>query len=468
MVYIKSYFKVENFLRLSLQMSQGNILIIDDEIDLRNLISRLLSLEGLKVWEASFGNEAIVMLEKEEFQVIITDVRLPDISGLEMIPLIKKNNPLTEVIVLTAYGTIEDGVYAIKNGAFDYITKGDEDNKIVPLVLRALEKAQMSRRLQLLEKKVSDKFSFENITGNSSLLKEAVELAKKVSATDASVLLSGETGTGKEVFAQAIHYSSSRKDKPFVIVNCSAISKDLLESEMFGYKAGAFTGAVKNKKGLFEEAHTGTLFLDEIGEMDFSLQAKLLRVIESNNFIKPGDTKNTQVDVRIIAATNRNLEEEINLEKFRRDLYYRLSVFKIELPSLRSRKEDIPLLADAFIKFFSTKMNKNIRQVEPEFISRLKEYNFPGNIREMKNLIERAFILTEGDTLKESYLPRELLSFQQDNALKDNISLTIEDIEKKHIIIILKQCEGNKTKAAEILGIGLTTLYRKLQAYGIE
>lgn len=279
---------------------------------------------------------------------------------------------------------------------------------------------------------MSEKFNFDQITGNSILINNAKELASKVTTTDTPVLLLGETGTGKELFAQAIHYSGTRKDKPFVTINCSAISKDLLESEMFGYKAGAFTGAVKNKKGLFEEAHTGTLFLDEIGEMDFSLQAKLLRVIESNNFIKPGDTKTTQVDVRIIAATNRNLEEEINNERFRRDLYYRLSVFRIELPSLRNRKDDIPLLADAFIKFFSRKMNKNITFVEPGFISRLEEYNFPGNIREMKNLIERAFILAEGGTLKESYLPRELLSLQQDDSLKDNILLTIEEIEKTY------------------------------------
>ncbi|MDR3628481.1 MAG: sigma-54 dependent transcriptional regulator [Ignavibacteriaceae bacterium] len=450
-------------------MNDGNILIIDDEVVLRNLISRLLRLENLKTWEASLGKEALDLIEKEEFQVIITDVRLPDIYGIDLIPLIKKHNPLTEIIVLTAYGTIEDGVKAIKAGAFDYITKGDEDNKIVPVVLRALEKAQMSQRLKLLEKKVSDKFSFENIIGNSSLLKEAVELAIKVAATDAPVLLSGETGTGKEVFAQAIHYSSSRKNKPFVIINCSAISKDLLESEMFGYKAGAFTGAVKNKKGLFEEAHTGTLFLDEIGEMDFSLQAKLLRVLESNTFIKPGDTKTTQVDVRIIAATNRNLEEEIIHEKFRQDLFYRLSVFRIELPSLRNRKEDIPILAQSFVDFFSKKMNKNIKELEPAFISRLKDYSFPGNIREMKNLIERAIILADSDILKESYLPREFLALQKDDLSDNNNNdLTMEQIEKRHIINTLNKCDGNKTRAAEMLGIGLTTLYRKLQSYGIE
>ncbi len=445
-----------------------SILIIDDENDLRILLTKLLKLEDYNTFDAETGKEALNILQKEDISVVISDVKLPDINGIDLVPKVKEINPFCEVIVLTAYGTIEDGVRAIKEGAFDYITKGDEDNKIIPLVQRAAEKVHLKKRIELLEKSVSEKFNFDQITGNSILIKNAKELASKVTTTDTPVLLLGETGTGKELFAQAIHYSGTRKDKPFVTINCSAISKDLLESEMFGYKAGAFTGAVKNKKGLFEEAHTGTLFLDEIGEMDFSLQAKLLRVIESNNFIKPGDTKTTQVDVRIIAATNRNLEEEINNERFRRDLYYRLSVFRIELPSLRNRKDDIPLLADAFIKFYSKKMNKTITFVEPEFFSRLKGYNFPGNIREMKNLIERAFILAEGSTLKESYLPRELLSLQQDDALKNNISLTIEEIEKKHIMNILKQYEGNKTKAAEVLGIGLTTLYRKLQSYGID
>ena len=328
------------------------ILIIDDENELRNLLVKLLRLEDYNTYDADNGKNGLNILKSDDISVVITDVKLPDINGIDLIIKIRELNPLCEIIVLTAYGTIEDGVRAIKEGAFDYITKGDEDNKIIPLVKRAAEKYQLKKRIELLEKNVSQKYNFDTISGDSILIKNAKEIASKVALTDTPVLLLGETGTGKELFAQAIHYSSNRKDKPFVAVNCSAIAKELLESEMFGYKAGAFTGAVKNKKGLFEEANIGTLFLDEIGELDLSLQAKLLRVLETNDFIKPGDTKPTQVDVRIIAATNRNLEKEIKEGNFRLDLFYRISVMKIEIPSLRERKEDIPLLAEYFIRLF--------------------------------------------------------------------------------------------------------------------
>jgi two-component system NtrC family response regulator len=259
------------------------VLIIDDENELRNLLVKLLRLEGYITYDAETGMSGLSLLKKEDVSIVITDVKLPDTNGIDLIIKIKEINPLCEIIVLTAYGTIEDGVRAIKEGAFDYITKGDEDNKIVPLVNRAIEKVRLKKRIELLEKSVTQKFSFDSISGNSSLIINAKELASKVALTNTPVLLLGETGTGKELFAQAIHYSSSRKEKPFVTVNCSAIPKELLESEMFGYKAGAFTGAVRNKKGLFEEASTGTLFLDEIGELDISLQAKLLRVLETND-----------------------------------------------------------------------------------------------------------------------------------------------------------------------------------------
>ncbi|MHB8339373.1 MAG: sigma-54 interaction domain-containing protein, partial [Ignavibacteriaceae bacterium] len=353
--------------------------------------------------------------------------------------------------------------------AFDYITKGDEDNKIVPIVERAMEKAQMQQRIEQLEKKVEEKFNFENITGDSILLKESIDIAKKVAATDAAVLIQGETGTGKELFAQSIHYSSNRKSKPFVAINCSSFTKELLESELFGYKAGAFTGANKNKKGLFEEANYGTMFLDEIGEIEISLQAKLLRVLETNSFIKAGDTKTTHVDVRIISASNRNLEEEIENGNFRPDLYYRISVMKINLPSLRDRKEDIPVLIHEFTKFYREKLNRNIKEIEPGFIQKLEGYNFPGNIRELRNLVERAVILTSGDVLKEDVLPAELLLNKPEvSASSSKENYRLDNLEKDHIIKTLRLVDGNKTKAAEMLGIGLTTLYRKLQSYGIE
>ena len=349
-----------------------NILIIDDEEDLRNLLAKLLRLEGYKIDTAGTGKEGIALFNKEEQALVITDVRLPDINGLILLGEIKKMNPFSEVIVLTAYGTIEDGVRAIKEGAFDYITKGDEDNKIVPVVKSAMEKVLMRHRIDQLEKQVGEKFSFDNITGQSAGIKQAQDIARKVADTDTPVLLLGETGTGKELFAQAIHYSGKRKNNPFVAVNCSAIAKDLLESEMFGYKAGAFTGAVKNKKGLFEEANSGTLFLDEIGELDLSLQAKFLRVLETNDFIKLGDTKPTKTDVRIIAATNRDIEDEIKKGNFRSDLFYRISVMKIELPSLRERTEDIPFLAEFFIDLFSRKLGKKIKSCSGKLYRKIK------------------------------------------------------------------------------------------------
>ena len=441
-----------------------SVLIIDDETELRGLLSRLISLEGFKVQSAADAKSGLALAQKEEFIVVVTDVRLPDLNGIELIKKLKNINPLTEVIVLTAFGTIEDGVKAIKEGAFDYITKGDEDNKIIPVIQRAVEKARMSYRIEHLEKQVGEKYNFKNIIGSSEAIKEAVDIAKRVAATDVPVLLSGETGTGKEIFAQSIHYSGERNRYNFVAINCSAIAKDLLESEMFGYVAGAFTGATKNKKGLFEEAHKGTLFLDEIGELDLSLQAKFLRVLETNNFIKAGDTKPTQVDVRIIAASNRNLEKEIENGNFRSDLYYRISVMKIEIPSLRNRKEDIQQFAEYFIKYYSQKLGRNFENVSKEFFAKLKQYDFPGNIRELRNIIERAVILSDGKTLNEFSLPKDILN----KSVLNSASLNLEDVEKHHILSVLKQTEGNKTKAAEILGIGLTTLYRKLQAYGLE
>lgn len=286
-------------------MNQSNILIVDDEPEIRDLLSKLLELHNCTVFQAESLDVAFTILNEEEIQVIILDVRLDDVNSIDQIPLIKKKYPIIEIIVLTAYGTINDGVNSIKSGAFNYIVKGDDDDKVLPTVIKALDKNRMSARISLLEDKIQTKFNFGNIIGKSKIIKEAVFLAQKVMDSDTPILLTGETGTGKEIFARAIHYESIRADKPFVAVNCSAIPKDILESELFGYKKGAFTGAINNKKGLFEEADSGTLFLDEIGEMPFNLQAKLLRVLETNSFIKPGDSKETKVVVRIISATNK-------------------------------------------------------------------------------------------------------------------------------------------------------------------
>ncbi len=445
-------------------MSKGHILIIDDEDQLRKLLSRLLALEGYTLHEAGNIRSALKILEKEEVQVILSDVKLPDGNGVELVQQIRTRYPEIETIVLTAYGNIADGVQAIKNGAFDYITKGDDNNRILPLVSKAMDKAHLQFRIRDLEKKIGGKYNFGSILGESPEIHAAIALAEKVAPSDMTVLLLGETGAGKEVFAQAIHQGSQRKQQPFVAVNCSAFGKEILESELFGHVAGAFTGAVKDKKGFFEEARGGTIFLDEIGEMAIELQAKMLRVLETQEFYKVGETKPTKTDVRIIAATNRQLEQEIAAGHFRSDLYYRLSAFQISLPSLNERRKDIPLLATWFLQQIAPKMNKRIIGMTPAFLHALQQHSWKGNIRELRNVIERAAILTDTDILDTPVLP---FDFQQGNA-EDASSLKLADMEKAHIIRVLAHAKGNKTRAAELMGIGLTTLYNKIKEYNIS
>ncbi|WP_281670920.1 sigma-54-dependent transcriptional regulator [Rikenella microfusus] len=446
----------------------GNrILIIDDEVQLRGLLSRIISLEGYEVVEAGDCRTGLKQLESFAPEVVLCDVRLPDGNGVEMVEKIRQAAPQTEVILLTAYGNIPDGVQAIKNGAFDYITKGDDNNKILPLLSRAVEKVEMSRRLAQLEKQVGEKFSFDTVLGNSPAIREAIELARKVAATDATVLVTGETGTGKEVFAQAIHQNSARAKRSFVAVNCSAFSKELLESELFGHRAGAFTGAVKDKKGLFEEASGGTIFLDEIGEMAFDLQAKLLRVIESGEFIKVGETRPTKVDVRIVAATNRDLKQEIAEGRFREDLYYRLSVFRIHLPPLRERPEDIEAYVRMFAGRFGMKMGRRVEYIEPEYLERLRLHGWPGNVRELRNVVERSLIMAEGTVLRAADLPLEMQRSDASGRPAGGEALDLASVEREHIARVLRRTGGNKTRTAALLGIGLTTLYRKIEEYGL-
>lgn len=442
----------------------NTVLIIDDEEKLRNLLSRIISLEGFEVIQAATAKAALQKLEQAAIDVVLCDVKLPDGNGVELAATIKANHPQAEIILLTAYGNIADSVQAIKNGAFDYITKGDDNDRIIPLLHRTMEKVKLARRVQQLEKQVGQKYSFDNITGTSKPLREAIDLAKKVAATDATVLLLGETGTGKEVFAQSIHQASKRYDHAFVAVNCSAFSRELLESELFGHKAGAFTGAVKDKKGLFEEANGGTVFLDEIGEMATELQSKLLRVLESGEFIKIGDTKTIKVNVRIIAATNRELQQQIDTGHFRSDLFYRLAAFRITLPALRERPGDIEMLANHFAAVFATKTNKSIPSLQQEYINSLLHYNWPGNIRELKNVIERSVILEDGGQLTVGSLPFEL---QDSSGPATSSPFDLAGVEKMHIQKVLRHTKGNKTEAARLLNIGLTTLYRKIEEYKI-
>lgn len=439
----------------------GNILIIDDEIKLLKLLGMILSQENFNVKEASTARSAMNMLEQYEFDVVLSDVRLPDAFGVDLVKSIKTKRPYLEIILMTAFGNITDAVQAMKNGAYDYLVKGDDNEKIIPLVYKAMEKAQ-DNALRKAQKSTAQK-GFEAIIGNSPLILQAKKLAEKVAVTDATVLLTGETGTGKEVFANAIHEGSDRKKNNFVAINCSAFSKEILESELFGHKAGAFTGAVKDKKGLVEEANGGTLFLDEIGEMPVELQAKLLRVLETKEFIKMGETKVSKSDFRLIAATNRDLEEEIKHGNFREDLYFRLNIFEIRLPALRERKEDLKALAKNFIAVFSQKLHISDIQVAPEYFKALEKNDWKGNIRELRNTIERSLILMNDHILDEESLPdySEKVPAEKD-------SLSIRSLEKEHIQKVLQYTKGNKAEAARLLEIGIATLYRKLEEYGLR
>lgn len=446
------------------------ILIIDDEEKIRTLLSRIISLEGFDIIQAPDLKTGWRKLELNEVDVLLCDVKLPDGNGVEFSKLVKEKFPAIEIILLTAFGNIPDGVQAIKNGAFDYITKGDDNNKIIPLLYKASEKVKLNKRVIQLEKQLDQKLSFENIIGKSKLIKQAVESAKKVANTDATVLLTGETGTGKEVFAQAIHQASKRSKNNFIAVNCSAFSKELLENELFGHKAGAFTGATKDAKGIFEEANNGTVFLDEIGEMPLDLQAKLLRVLESGEFLKLGDNKPIKTDVRIIAATNRDLQKEILSGNFREDLYYRINIFNITLPALRERTADIEELANYFLTVFATKTNKKIKRISADYLEALKLHSWKGNIRELRNVIERSIILVDGEELTVDSLPNE---FQQSTSnsqqsAKPLSAFELASAEKIHIQKVMNYTNGNKTETAKLLNIALTTLYRKLEEYKIK
>ena len=443
---------------------KGSVLIVDDEEPIRKLLSRLISLEGFDVLQAAGISSAKKILQQKEIDIILCDVKLPDGNGVDFVVELKAKYPLSEVILLTAYGNIPDGIRAMKNGAFDYIVKGDDNDKIIPLLNRAAEKTALAKRILHLENKVSKKYSFDSIIGKSKSILAAVDMARKVAATDTTVLLLGETGTGKEVFAQAIHYGGSRANKNFVAVNCAAFSKDLLENELFGHKAGAFTGAIMDQRGLFEEANNGTLFLDEIGEMSLDLQAKLLRVLESGELLRVGESKTIKINVRIIAATNRDLQQDMDKGSFRSDLFYRLSVFQIKLPALRERVVDLELLIQLFVKQFSAKMGKSIQSFSPDFLEAMKKNEWKGNLRELKNVIERTMIMSNGNELSVETLPYEIRS----NKVDSFSTFDLAGAEKLHIQKVLQYTNGNKTETARLLNIALTTLYRKLEEYQIK
>ncbi len=441
-----------------------NILIIDDEEKLRGLLARIVKSEGFEVTEAADLASGYKKLEISNIDVVLCDVKLPDGNGVEFVKKIKTNFPSAEIILLTAFGKIADGVQAIKNGAFDYIVKGDDNDKIIPLLYKAIEKSELQHKIKNLEKRVFDKYSFDNIIGKSKGLEQVIDLAKKVAKTDSTILLTGETGTGKEVFAQAIHENSNRVNKSFVALNCSTFSKDILESELFGHKQGAFTGAIKDKKGFIEEANGGTLFLDEIGEMPIELQAKLLRVLETTEYIPVGDSTPQKSNFRLIAATNRDLKTESDNHTFRADLYFRLNIFEIKIPPLRERVKDISPLTTHFVKHFSDKTNKSQLQIAVDFLQKLEAYHWPGNVRELKNIIERSVILVNENILTADVLPFEMQQTTS-NSIKTLSAFSMQSVEKLHIQKVLNYTKGNKAETARLLEIGIATLYRKIDEY---
>ncbi len=438
----------------------GHVLIIDDEPQLRNMLQRLFTGEGYTVTTAENGAQAMVKLKAHRFQAVLCDVKLPDANGVELTGAIKTQQPDAEVIVFTAFGTIGDAVKAVQNGAFQYLVKGDDNDKLIPTVSRAVEKARAQQQIE--QPKQGDPFAM--VTGRTAAIQQVIELARKVAPTEATVLLTGATGTGKEVFANAIHAASARSGKPMLAVNCSAFGNELLESELFGHVAGSFTGATKDKKGLIEAAKGGTLFLDEVGELSPAMQAKLLRVLETGDFLRVGDTVPQRSDVRIIAATHRDLLRESSEGRFRQDLYYRLAAFTLRLPALAERKADVPLLAQVFIARFAAKLKKAITGMDENVKERLLAYTWPGHVRELRNMMERACILCDGPLLDAASLPLEL---QGDQEQKLGAVYDLEQVEREHIRRVLTHTGGNKTLAAELLGIGLTTLYAKVKRYGL-
>ncbi|MDX2285820.1 MAG: sigma-54 dependent transcriptional regulator [Bacteroidia bacterium] len=438
---------------------QGTVLILDDIADLRNLLADLAALEGFRVLKAANVRSARQILAREPVQVLLTDVRLPDGDGITLTRQVKTAHPETEVIVLTAYGHIPDGIQAMKNGAFDYLTKGDDNDRILPLLHQAMEKAL--RQVPAAEPAAIGE---DRILGQAPAMLEAKKLLAKVAPAPVAVLLTGETGTGKEVFAQALHALSPRRDRPLVALNCSAFPHDMLESELFGYRAGAFTGALRDQEGLLQAADGGTLFLDEIGEMPPDLQAKLLRVLESGRYYRLGDPKPRQADLRIVAATNRDLLQDAGTGRFREDLYYRLAGFTLHLPPLRERGRDVLLLAGHFTAQAARQLGKAVPALEPGYERLLLQHPWRGNIRELKNVIGRSVLLAESGVLTADTLPLEF--HLRHGGHEDPV--TLAEAEKQHILRILQQTGHNKARTASLLDIGIATLYRKLQEYGVH
>jgi two-component system response regulator AtoC len=457
------------------KIPEKRLLVIDDEKNMRHMLSKVLGKTGYIVEIASNGHEGLKMIQNTDFDFILCDIKMPNMSGMDFLKAARDKIRTTTVIMMSAYGTIDTAIQAMKLGAYDYISKPFKTDEVYLTLKKAEERESLRQENRLLKeriKKIEGNYNFGKLVAKSEAMQSMFRIAAKAAQYKTTVLILGDSGTGKELIARAIHFEGERSNMPLVPVNCGGIPETLLESELFGYKKGAFTGADKNKKGLFQEAEGGTIFLDEIGELPLALQVKFLRVLQENEIRMIGDSKSTKIDVRIIAATARDLEEEVKKGAFREDLFYRLNVLSIKIPPLRDRSEDIPLLCDHFIERFNSSLNKKIKGITPAAMSRLLEYSWPGNVRELENMIERALVLAEDSLLLPDNFPSELgqqFSRDQLNEVFDGHSLKAAQklMEKKLITKALKKTEGNRTQAARLLEISHPSLLSKIKTYNI-
>jgi DNA-binding NtrC family response regulator len=442
-----------------------NVLVVDDDLEMRALLRDVLEGHGYTVTLASNGQEALASLRDREYPVVLTDLRMKGMQGIELLTQIKQSWADTNVILMTAFGSVETAIQAMKQGAYDYLMKPVKNDDLLRATERGFREALLRSEINRLRREVGKEFSFNQILGKSKPMREVFELIRRVANSPTNILITGESGTGKELVAKAIHYNSDRKDAPFVPINCAAIPDQLLESELFGHMRGSFTDAKGDKHGLFEEAHKGTLFLDEISELPITLQAKLLRAIQEKEIRRIGATKPISVDVRIIAATNLHLAEEVKAKRFREDLYYRLNVIEVKLPPLRDRREDIPLLVDGFLKKCGEARGKEVKGVTESALAMLMDYMWPGNVRELENVVERAVTLSRRDKIMPDDLPPSVQGALGDRRVLEEAAektLPLHKIEKEYIKKILEKTGGNKYQAAQVLGIDRKTLYRKL------
>lgn len=453
-------------------MNKPRILIVDDEINLLRVTQLRLQQDGYEVATAHDGKSALELLERSPQELIITDLRMPGLSGMDLLKRVKQAHPETIIVVLTAFGTIESAVEAMKEGAYDYLIKPVNSEALKIVVARALDHHRLQQEVQTLRSAIDRKYGFQNILGKSKALLTALDAAARAAQSDSTVLIHGETGTGKELLARAIHFNSSRRNKPFVVINCGAIPKDLLEAELFGHAKGAFTGAVAERKGKIEAAHEGTLFLDEIGEMPFDLQVKLLRVLQEREIEKIGFPHPIPVNVRIIAATHRNLQAMMEDGTFREDLYYRLAVIPLELPPLRERVEDIPEMVTMFFQRFKERLGRPGLKLPSSLLPYFSGYRWPGNVRELENVIERLVVLTPGDEIKIEDLP-DFLRRQKPTLEAIQLDLppegiSMEAVERELVLRALQKCNWNQTKAAQYLDISRKQLIYRMEKYGLR